>query len=236
MVRALLLLSGLLLSGCDSGERPILLAAASLERVLPGILEAQGIDATASFAATSTLVRQMEMGREADVLVCADIEWVERIARLGFSREVRTLGWNRIAIWGPEGSPAIRSPSILRSERWERIAVGDESVPVGRHARRLVRGLGVEQRLIPCRDARAVVRVLAAGEADVAIAYATDGAGIPGIKALWIMPGPPMVRYSAVRLRDSDSARALLDALVGNAAGRLLADHGFVPPRGEVPR
>ena len=58
-------------------------AAASLSRVLPDVVGDENLDA--SFAASSTLARQIEHGYPADVFVSADRQWVDYLVARGIS-------------------------------------------------------------------------------------------------------------------------------------------------------
>lgn len=214
MARVLLLL--LLAAACGRGDRPTLLAAASLQRVVPEILAGQ--DVRVSFAATSTLARQIEHGLAADVLLSADRPWIDYLRERGHGIEERLFARAELVAWvRAEGGAGLAGAG--------RIAVGAENVPVGRYARAALRALDVdESRLLPCRDARAVVAALEAGEADVAIAYGSQGA--PGLRVAHRF-AEPRVEYWALLCRDRPEARRLWERL--RSGGPILARHGLVP-------
>lgn len=216
--------AGLLLLSAACGG-PTLVAAASLGDVVPAVLRRTGDEPRASFAATSMLARQIEQGLEADVFLAADREWVDYLIGRGFGVEVRELARNALVACAREGTPGILGPADLA--RAERIAVGAESVPVGRYARRALAGLGLEDRFLSCRDARAVIATLLAGEADVAIAYATDARELREVHRF----ERPRVRYWALLLREGPEARALFDRLTGKEAAGVFVEHGFVAAR-----
>ena len=231
------LLIFVLLAGCSGPEEPRLLAAASLERVLPGILDASGSATVAqSYAASSILARQIELGAEADLFVSADRAWVDYLRGRGHAGALRAIASNELVVWGRAGQAALRSPEGLREARWRRIAVGDESTPVGRYARAALLGYELERRLLPCRDARAVMRTLAIGEADAALAYRTDGRGMEGVTVLWRFGRNPEVGYWALQLSNRPAASQLMDALLSPNARNAFESHGFGPPLTEETR
>lgn len=205
---------------CAEPDAPRLLAAASLGDAVPRILAEAGIEAQASYAATSTLARQIERGQGVDVFLSADRAWVDHLRERGHGTEVRELARNALVAWARRDGPHPRGVAELAALR---VAVGAGSVPVGRYAR-MALGEVAPKRLIECRHAPAVIRALLAGECDVAIAYATDGA--PGVEVAFAFERP-VPRYWALLCRDRPQARALFDALTGAAAAHRFEALGF---------
>ena len=204
----------LLLAACARSDRPLLLAAASLGRVVPEIVGAEPV--RASFAATSMLARQIERGLDADVFVSADRLWVDHLKERGIGVREAVFARNRLVAW-------VRAGGSRELADMRRIAVGAEGVPVGRYAREALLGRGVDDRLLPCRDAPAVMAALLAGEADAAIAYATDGDGRCEIA----FELDAEVTYWALLCRERPEAESLF-ALLGSPRARgILERHGF---------
>ena len=208
----------LLLFACGRSGEPTLLAAASLVDVVPEIYD--GLDVRASFAASSTLARQIEHGMEADLFLSADEAWVEHLQGRGIGLERRAFALNQLVAWAPPDGPL--SVAQLADPRWGRIAIGGEAVPVGRYARSALKGIDVADRLLPCRNARAVIAAVRAGEAGVGIAYATDGGGDLEIA---FRLGDVAVTYWALVL--SERGRGLLDRVL--TSPDVLRKHGFAP-------
>lgn len=212
----------LLAAACSRGEAPLVVAAASLSRVVPQVLALDaGPVARASFAASSTLARQVERGLDADVFVSADRAWVDHLRERGIGVREAPFATNRLVAWVRAGEPAPNGVANLARAR--RIAVGAESVPVGRYAREALAGRGLDDRLLPCRDAPAVLAALLAGEADVAIAYATDGDD----RARPAFALDSAVTYWALQCRDRPEAARLFDLLVSERARAILREAGF---------
>jgi molybdate transport system substrate-binding protein len=217
----------LFVAACGGADEPRLMAAASLERVLPEALAAAGVRAVQSYAASSMLARQIELGAEADVFVSADREWVDYLAGQGYLDEPKRIAGNELVIWARASERPLEKVADLDDGRWRRIAVGDEAVPVGRYARTALRGLSLEGRLVPCRDAPSVIRTLLTGEVDAGVAYATDAADVDGLRVIWRFGTEPEVTYWALRLRDGARSRRLLDALGSAEARAVFAAKGF---------
>ena len=79
--------------------------------------------------------------------------------------------------------------------RFARIAIGNPAtVPVGRYARQALAAAGalgaIESRLVLSENARQLVALVARGEADAAIVYATDAASI-GPSRITAIPAAP---------------------------------------------
>lgn len=214
----------LLAAACGPAERPTVLAAASLHRVVPEILA--GLDARLSFAASSTLARQIEHGLVADVFLSADRDWVRYLQERGIGVEARRFASADLVAWVRAGEEAPRTAADLRDSHWGRIAVGDPNVPVGRYARRALSGYDLDARLLPCVDARAVLAALAGGAADVAITYEPEGRGDPRFRiAFRFDTVSARAEYWALLCRDRPEARRLWERLL--AAGPILVSHGF---------
>src|ERR1700692_3218384 len=138
----------------------IVFAAASLTNALQelgdGFTEETSVPVKFSFAASSTLARQIENGAPADVFLSADQEWMDylqtrNLIRADTRRDV--LG-NRLVLIAPADStiklkiePRFALAAALGKGR---LATGDpDSVPVGRYAREAMAKLGVWDEISP---------------------------------------------------------------------------------------
>ena len=198
--------------------QPLLVfAAASLTDALkaigPAYTRATGEPVTFSFAASSTLARQIVAGAQADVFFSADTDWMDFLAakHLIDPRTRRDIVGNRLALIAPAGSPlaiAIRKGFDLAGALGPsgRLAVAEpDSVPAGRYARDALRSLGVWQsvsrRLIPAENVRAALEYVARGEAPLGIVYETDALIEPRVRIVGIFPAashPPITYPAAV--------------------------------------
>ncbi len=228
--RSLLLLVGLLPACAEVETRPQVFVAASLHQAVTEVAREQGLEVALATAASSTLARQIEAGAPACVFLSANRRWMDYLADRGLlARDARRiLAGNRLA-W------VARSPGVLRDRKAARsLAMGDPShVPLGQYARDWLERQGTWQhwrdRILPTTSAPAAVRLVQAGEADLALAYATD-ARASGLR--WaVVDGDAAVVYECAILRQQDSpaARRIYEALTGEAAARIYARHGFVP-------
>src|SRR5262249_8771034 len=98
------------LAGCASKPQAVIVfAAASTQDVLKRIgraFEAQtGTQVTYSFAASSTLARQIEEGAAADLFLSADERWADDLANKKLVAERRDLLGNRLVVVTPSTQP-----------------------------------------------------------------------------------------------------------------------------------
>src|SRR5687768_3747628 len=133
-------------SEVQNGPAAVLIfAAASMQTVLdalaPAIQRATGVSVRTSYAASSALARQIESGAPADLLVSADLDWMDYLQSRGAIRvETRVnLVGNRLVLVAPGDSTSVLRirPGfpIAAGLGNGRLAVADpETVPAGRYA------------------------------------------------------------------------------------------------------
>src|SRR5690348_11353566 len=99
---------GLLLSlaGCSSRPQAINIFAAvstkeALEQAARDFESQTGTRVTCSFAASSTLARQIEQGADADLFLSADERWADYLADKGLVAQRRDLLANRLVVVTP---------------------------------------------------------------------------------------------------------------------------------------
>ncbi len=245
MRRPLLVLAAVL---ALAGTRPaaaqdlLVYAAASLTDALQAAAKAAGTPARFSFAASSTLARQIENGAPADIFASADEEWADYLAArsllVGDSRA--SFLSNRLVLIVPADRP--RTVDLHRGMDFgtllgnERLATGDPAhVPVGRYAQQAFEWLGIwpaiEPRLARADSVRAAMALVERGEAPFGVVYATDAAVSPRVEVAATFPGEshPQITYpfALVAGHDKPAARAFLAAMRGSAATAVFRKFGF---------
>lgn len=247
-MRCLLLALALLFSvSAARAADLVVFAAASLTDALKDIApiwEKQGGSPLKfSFAASSTLARQMEQGAPANLFISADLQWMDWADQrhLVVSSTKRNLLGNTLVLVMPKDSvkPVTISSSLdlnalLGADG--RIATGDPaSVPAGIYARQAFTTLGlwdkVQPRIAGADSVRSALLLVSRHEAPVGIVYATDAAVDPGVAVAGVFPEdshPPIVYPFAVATAgDTPEARKLLDFLAGPEASAVFAKRGF---------
>ncbi|HTX24325.1 MAG TPA: molybdate ABC transporter substrate-binding protein [Steroidobacteraceae bacterium] len=197
-----------------------------------------------SFAASSTLARQIEAGAPAAVFVSADVKWMDELQRrhLIAVDTRRDIAGNRLALIAPAASrielkiaPHCALAAALGSGR---LAVGEpSSVPAGIYARAALVSLGLWQslgdRLLPAEDVRAALEYVAHDEAPLGIVYRTDAFIEPRVRIVGLFPpqSHPPITYPAAAVAGTGAAAARFVAfLAGPQAQRIFHKYGFTTP------
>ncbi len=196
-----------------------------------------------SFAASSTLARQIEQGAPADIFASADEPWMDHLATRGLivpGTRVSPVG-NALVLVGPAGAAPVvlergTDLAALLGPRG-RLATGDPAhVPVGRYAQAALEWMGQWQAIAPrlarADNVRAALLLVERGEAPLGIVYATDALAAPRLSVLGIFPpaSHPAVTYPFALTRRAEGnagARALLGFLTGAEAAPIWRRHGF---------
>jgi molybdate transport system substrate-binding protein len=232
--------------GNGSDKSILVFAAASMKNALDdadaAFTKATGIKTTASYAASSALMKQIEGGAPADVFVSADLDWMDYGSSHKLIRDdtrINLLG-NALVLIAAKDSPI---GPVTIGEGFDlaklagngRIATGDiRAVPVGLYAKAALEKLGiwaaVEPKLAMTENVRVALTLVARGEASLGIVYATDAKVEPNVKVIGTFPDsshPPIV-YPAAATRDAKpEARRYLEFLRSTAARAVFESYGF---------
>ena len=221
-------------------------AAASMKNALDDIDAAftakTGVKVTASYAASSTLAKQIEQGAPADVFVSADTDWMDYATAKKTINEptrVNLLG-NSIVLIAPKDS---KIDNVTIGQGFDlaklagdgKIATGDvKSVPVGKYAKAALEKLGAwtaaEPKFAMAESVRAALTLVARGEAVLGIVYSTDAKVEPGVKIVGTFPAdlhPPIIYPVAATSTAKPEAKDYLDYLRSSAAKAVLEKYGF---------
>ena len=196
-----------------------------------------------SFAASSTLARQIEQGAPASVFASADEQWMDYLAKrnLIIPDTRHDLLGNDLVLVVPANQPThvdIRPGFNLAGllGAGGRLAVGDPAhVPVGIYAEQALRKLGlwpsVADHLARTDDVRSGLLLVERGEAPAGIVYATDAATTQGVMIAGRFPAgshdPVTYPFAMVKGGDTPQARAFFDFLFGPQARKVFEQRGF---------
>ncbi|HEY2675382.1 MAG TPA: molybdate ABC transporter substrate-binding protein [Steroidobacteraceae bacterium] len=222
-------------------------AAASLTDVLQelgdGFTKDSSIPVRFSFAASSTLARQIENGAPADVFFSADLEWMDylqtrKLIQLATRHDV--LG-NRLVLIAPTDSqvtlkiqPHFALAAILGKDR---LATGDpDSVPVGRYAREALTNLGVwdevSARLVRADSVRSALAFVDRGEAALGIVYLTDALIDKHVRVVDEFPAnshKAIIYPAALTTSAKEDAAKFLSFIRRPAGNAAFQRYGFTP-------
>ena len=242
-------LSLVMLAGVATAQPVTVFAAASLQDALnaigPAFTAATGVPVRISFAASSALAKQIEAGAPADLFASADLDWMDYLDTRGLiDRATRTdLLGNALVLIAPGDAPAADVPLTVAGLQTAlaggKLATGIvDAVPVGRYAKTALTQLGlwptVEPALAQTENVRAALALVARGEANLGIVYATDAKSDPRVKVVATFPAdshPPIVYPFAVLTRaQGDAPAKFLAYLQSPNAAAVFAAMGFSRP------
>ncbi len=225
----------------------VVFAAASLTDALKDIAplweKSGGAPVKFSFAASSTLARQIEQGAPANLFISADLQWMDWADQrhLVVTATRRNLLGNSMVLVMPKErvkqvqiSPTLDILALLDPDG--RIATGDPaSVPVGIYAKQAFTNLGlwdkVQPRIAGAESVRAALLLVERHEAPIGIVYATDAAVDPAVAVAGTFPAdshPPIIYpFAVTSAGDTPEARKLLDFLAGPESRAAFAKRGF---------
>jgi len=239
----------LLPSIARGGETPdsiTVFAASSLTDVLQDLASAYtketGSKVDLSFAASSTLARQIESGAHADVFFSADQEWMDYLAQRGLIQKLsrHDLLGNHLALVAPlaNGIQLRIKPKfpLLAALNGGRLATGDpDSVPVGRYARSALTNLGVwnevADHLVRTDNVRSALAFVARGEAPLGIVYETDARIDKRVRIVDLFPEsshPPISYPIALTNTAGAKAASFVEFLRGPAGAAAFEKCGFI--------
>lgn len=222
-------------------------AAASLTNALTRIGDQYNKDHDTkvlfSFASSSTLARQIEMGAPAQIFLSANQKWmnylIDKQAVNVNSR--KTLLTNKLVLIA---SDASHIDNISLNKGWNidktlgdnRLAVGDpDHVPAGKYAKQALINLGLwkaaEPRLASASNVRAALALVERGEAPLGIVYGTDASIAKGIKTVATFPenSHQAIEYpmAMVKLSPSKAVISFYDYLQSQQAKAVFEQYGF---------
>jgi molybdate transport system substrate-binding protein len=222
-LRALLAAIILVLSWSASGAlaqtpeaKLVIFAAASLKDALDEANAAyqheKGQETATSYAASSTLAKQIEAAAPADIFISADLDWMDYLAKRNLIKpETRSnLLGNRLVLIAPvnSGGELKIAPNfpLARALGNGRLAIADpDAVPAGKYAKAALEALGVwssvANKLAPAENVRATLLLVSRGEAPLGIVYQTDANSDKAVQVVGTFPDnthPPIIYPIAV--------------------------------------
>ena len=221
-------------------------AAASMKNALDDIDAAytakSGIKIVASYAASSTLAKQIEQGAPADIFLSADTDWMDYAAarkNIDEPTRVNLLG-NSIVLIAPKDSKIDNVTigpgfDLAKLAGDGKIATADvKSVPVGKYAKASLEKLGAwtaaEPKFAMTENVRAALALVARGEAPLGIVYSTDAKVEPGVRIIGTFPvdsHPSIIYPVAATTTAKAEAADYLAFLRSSAAKAIFEKYGF---------
>lgn len=227
-------------------EEVTLFAAASLKTALDELAQQfPDIPLQIAYGGSSALTRQILQGAPAQLFLSANTAWMDVLDQNGvLAADTRVnLLSNRMALIAAPGSSMQLSPAPSFNLEG---ALGDgflsmalvRAVPAGIYGREALGSLGVwdsvHDRVVETDNVRAALRLVATGETQIGIVYASDLGAEPQVRLLGLFPESshspiqyPMAMIDPV----TPEAQAVYDYLRSDASQAVFARHGFRPPK-----
>ena len=233
-------------SAAAQGKDVVIFAAASLKNALDDIAgqwqRETGKKAVISYAASNTLIKQIEQRAPADIFISADLDWMDYGQQKNLIKpdsRFNLLG-NRLVLIAPKDSsvsaniqPGFALATLLKGGR---LAMGNvDAVPAGKYGKAALEKLGVwdsvKDKIAQAESVRAALLFVSRGEAPLGIVYQTDAAADPSVKIVGTFPEnthPPII-YPAALTKESTNpdAQTLLNYLRSPAARAAFERQGF---------
>jgi molybdate transport system substrate-binding protein len=214
--------------------------AASLTNVLQDLGDAftkeTSIGVKFSFAASSTLARQIENGAPADVFMSADSDWMDYLQtrQLIQAATRRDVAGNRLVLIAPADS--LVKLKIGPHFGKGRLATGDPASayrPTGTEAALTKLGVwgDIEPRIVRADNVRSALTFVDRGEAPLGIVYETDALIDKKVRVVDVFPAdshPPIVYPAALTRGAQMAATRFIAFLDSPAASQTFKSYGFV--------
>jgi len=228
----------------------IVSAAASLTDALNTIKAAYekenpGTKVITNYAASGTLLKQMEQGAPVDIFASADQRTMDQAVEKKLIDTATRVDFaaNSLVLIVPIGSKlSVSGPADLNKPEVARIAIGNpEIVPVGRYTMEAFKSLGLDESLRPKfiagESVRQVLDYCARGEVEAAVVFATDAlVAKDKVKVAAVLTGHAPIDYPVAIVASSANkgqAEGFLRYLTSAPGQEVLAGYGFKKPGGK---
>lgn len=228
-------------AAASAAEKVTVFAAASMKDVVDEAAKQfkakEGVDVTASFAASSVLAKQIEAGAPASIFISADLDWMDYLQerKLIDNDSRKVIAGNALVIATQKDKAGGDAATLLGSGKF---AMGDPTnVPAGKYGKAALEKLNlwadVEKNAVFTENVRVALQYVSRGEVNAAIVYASDRAVSADLIEAYRFPAdshkPILYPAALVGGNVSAEAKAFLAFLESDAGQAIIADKGFVP-------
>ena len=223
-------------------DRLLVFAAASLSNALIEINQQfeqnTGIQIRQSFAASSTLAKQIENGAPADIFISADTLWMDYLANQFpiIQSSNRPILSNSLVLIAPKGQAfavQLNAQYKLPEQYSGKLCTGEtESVPVGIYAKQALTYLhwwdGLKGRIVGAQDVRGALNFVERGEC-IGIVYLTDAMQSNKVQILATFPAQShsAIVYPAAAVSAQKNGQRYLQFLNTETAKQIFQKYGF---------
>jgi len=246
---AALVLGTLTLAPVRAGAAEVLVFAAAslktaLDEIAPIFEQQAGHEVTISYAASSVLARQIQLGAPADLFISANVDWMDVLQSedlIDAASRVDLLGNGLVLVGGLDQArigqmqPDVDLSAML-DDGYLAMALVD-AVPAGIYAKAALQSLGmwdgVQNQIAQTDNVRAALALVATGAAPLGIVYHSDAQAEGRVHVVATFPTdlhPPIIYPAAVTATARPEAQVFLEYLQSDAAQTIFADQGFALP------
>ena len=246
-----LLLVAVTLAPLRAGADGILVFAAAslktaLDDVADGFQQDTGQSVVISYAASSVLARQIQLGAPADLFISANEAWMDVLEEeemIDATTRIDLLGNGLVLISTTDRTDiAEKWPevdlTVALNGGYLAMALVD-AVPAGIYGKAALESLGlwqpVRSQTAQTDNVRAALALVATGAAPLGIVYRSDAMVEDRVRVVAEFPPdlhPPIVYPAAVTANGSKPARDFLEYLQSQAALAVFEKQGFALPNG----
>lgn len=228
-----------------AAEQITVYAAASLTNALTEISKSyqnsHDVTIKTSFAASSTLAKQIEAGAPAHMFASADMQWMDYLQKrnkLQPNTRKELLGNSLVLITPKTGTFNVTMDKSfnLAQAFTGRICTGDPaSVPVGIYAKEALQNLGwwsnLEKRVVATEDVRTALAFVERGECPVGIVYDTDAKISDKVTVIGRFPSTSHKKiaypFAMVSGANTPASTAFYQYLLSDKAREVFVKYGF---------
>jgi len=242
-IAAVVGVAGCSAAGGTPGSEPtshtvVMLAASSLTEPMTAIAKDfesshPGTDIQLSFAASSTVVSQVNQGAPADLIALAGTAAAVPLNKSRIIGGTPSLARNTLEIATPPSNPGKVDAITDLSRPNLNVVLCAATVPCGKAAAKALSAAGVVAHVVSYEtDVKATLTKVQLGEADAAIVYHSDvvsaGGRVRGV------PIPASVNqtldYPLIRLTDDPTTVQFMTYVLSDQGRKRLRDNGFLTP------
>lgn len=218
--------------------------APAMARLEPAFEQASGHQLTVVLGSSGKLVAQIQQGAPFDVLLSADAQRPDVLAKsgLGVPASRFTYAIGRLALWSPDPQ-AFDADGVayLRAGSFRHLAIANPGVaPYGVAAQQVLEKLGLWQtlrdRIVRGEDIGQVYSMVASGTAEAGFVALSAVIAGPKPGSYWAVPqdqySPPLTQDAILvtRARANPAARAFLDYLKSPPSREVIQSLGYDLP------
>lgn len=233
----------------QAADKPLVVfAAASLRTALDQVVaswqQTHATQVLVSYAASSTLARQLQAGAKADLFLSASDKWMEYLVQAGriAPGSRRLLLGNELVLVAPGASQvrldALSLASIKQALAGGYLAMADRQVPAGSYGIASLTSLGawpaLETQAAFAANVRAALALVAKGGAPLGIVYRTDAVAAGDevrVVAEFAQASHPPIHYPLALLQGAAPEAQAFARFLGSATAlHLFRAQGFSLP------